>query len=146
MKKLKLKTGAITMLLFLMLFAYSCCPCYLEQTFTNVSDVRSKTIALISNSGDSIKNHKLEIENTGKIIDNAISTNKGRKGNKEIGMNWSQLKNDSTGVYDRFISDWKKNIVLSTVYSGAVKKQINTILDQIIKSENAIKEKGKPCK
>jgi hypothetical protein len=147
MKKSKLIKLEQAIILILFIGVYSCCcPCYMEKTFTNVANVRTQTIALINSSTDSIKNHRTEIIQTGKTIDNAINDNKGRKGCKEIGKIWKHLKTDSTGVYDRFLMDWTKHITLPTVYSKSISEDVNKILDEINDGEKAIKEKKKPCK
>jgi len=147
MRKLGFKVLAPAMIIFFGICAYRCsCPCYLEQTFKNLTDVRIQTNSLIASSNDSIKNHLAEIQETEKIINSAINQNNGRKGCKEIGKIWSHFKNDSTGVYDMFISDWKKNKVLPIVYTKSITEDINKILDQIEAGEDAIKEKKKPCK
>lgn len=147
MKKLKFSTGVPIWLLFLTLFISNCsCPCYLQQTFSNVSNVRSKTITLIDISSDSITNHRNEVEEMEKILENVIAENNSRKGCKEMSKIWSQFKNDSTGVYDIFISDWTKNHILPPVYIKSIKEDVNKILDEIEAGEKAIKEKRKPCK
>jgi hypothetical protein len=146
MKKQKLKIGSITLFLFTVLFIYGCtCPCYLEQSFTNISDVRTKTTALISKANDSIKNHKKEIEEVNSVVNNAVNSNNKRKGCKDICKMWAQFKNDSTGVYDRFLSDWEKNKVLPATYIDNKKKNVNKILDEIEAAEKTVKGKKKPC-
>jgi hypothetical protein len=144
--KLLKKSMVKTVVLLFMLFTLSyCCPCYLQQTFTNVANVRTQTNDLIAMSGDSVKNHKAQIESTTKTIDNAIAENQVRRGCKEIGKIWHLFKNDSTGVYDLFITDWTKNKTLPQSYSNSMKEDMNKILDQIEAGEKAIKEKKKPC-
>jgi hypothetical protein len=142
------KTGIALIPFFLLLFLSFCsAPCYLEQTFTNVNNVRNKTLLLIDNSKDDFNNHKVEIESNGQLIDNAIITNNTRKGSKEIGNIWNQLKNkDNNGIYDRFINDWKKSNKLPDKYINSAKTQVNKVLDQIIETENKIKTIRKPCK
>lgn len=146
MKKTIESSKKLVLFLFLSACLFSCvCPCYLEQTFTNVNDVRTKVTALIDTSADSIQNHTLQIAETNKVVDYAISTNMSRKGCKDVGKLWSLIKNDSTGLYDRFLTDWKKFSVLPKVIRVDKKENINKLLDEIVSVENAIKKNHKPC-
>lgn len=147
MKRSNLKSGILGVFILFTLSFYSCsCSCYLEQTYANVATVRTKLIVLVDHATDSIKNYSTEIGVTGKIIDQAKEVNSSRKGCNQVGKIWNLLKNDSTGVYDRFLTDWKSHKILPAVYLNSVKTSANKILDQLVVSENAIKEKKKPCK
>jgi len=134
------------MVLFLIVFITSCCPCYYQATFDNVKEIRTKTLILVDDSANEYSEYKEEIKSVEKMIDDAIANNNSRRGCKEVGSIWRQLKSDdSDGVYDRFITEWEKSNTLNEIFREGIKGQINSILDQLQEAEELIKEKKKKC-
>src|SRR6185369_7946636 len=107
---------------------------------------RNEISALFPKATGDYVSQQQSIDNTSRAIDNAISENSSRNGCKTIGKIWSKVKNpELSGLYDRFLSQWKADGHLSSVFIDARKQQINKVLDELDGSEKIIKEKKQKC-
>ncbi|MBP1615962.1 MAG: hypothetical protein H6Q13_3410 [Bacteroidetes bacterium] len=146
MEKIKFKMATVAMSLILTFTLYSCgCSCYLEKNITNAEALKPQIATLIESAKDSIQLHQTEINVVNNSIDEAIAYNLTRTRCKAQKKQWNLLKNGFTGTYDVFLSDWKKYSVQPEIMINKFIKDINIILDNIIKNENLLKANKQKC-
>ncbi|MEO6329812.1 MAG: hypothetical protein ABIO55_12815 [Ginsengibacter sp.] len=107
---------------------------YSEEAYQRDTNIETKVLQVLKNTSDSYTTHTAEIEAIKTDIDNALATEKERKGNQVTVKMWEAVQQDKGNLYDLF-QLWKTNDKLSPAIADDISKKVERLLGSITELE-----------
>jgi hypothetical protein len=136
---------AINSLRLSLLFALAFCGCVSNQNvaiLSRTTALKAQTLALMDKAVEPYSSHSQEIDNQSAQLEQIYDQERARPGNEPTQKMWATLLHvDSSlpgsGIYARFLQQWKKKSVLSPSYIADKKENVGDAFDKIINLESA---------
>jgi hypothetical protein len=113
-----------------------------QRVLARTRDLKTQTLALMDKAVEPCSAHEDEIDARNAQLERLYDQERARPGNAPTTRMWTTLlqadpKLPGSGIYPRFLDQWKKNNVLSSGYIDDKKQTVGDAFDKIMSLESA---------
>ena len=115
---------------------------YDQYSFTKTLETKAAALSLIQVSDQEYKLHRAEIESLQNQLDLMVAYENAKSKNEITIQMWNYLKSDNSSL-QKFLSLWKEQGTMSTVFKEEYKPQVAHIFDLMTEYENKKSKESK---
>jgi hypothetical protein len=142
MKAPNISNALVTAIAALSLLTACISPGGSDAARRNAIDAKAQVLTLMDKATESSAAHEQEIQKVNGDLESAYQLEVARAGNKTSVAMWDSLihtkaDNPKSGIYPRFVAEWKAKDKLGATYIGFKKQNVSEAFDKIISLEGA---------